>query len=97
MASTQQPAPEREAPSKRPTATWVLMALILVFTLSIINWGDRGLLIPPWLLVVPSILGLVGAWLAARKDCPGWMIASGVWGLGSIPALIFIVTLVAGP
>lgn len=97
MTSAKQPAPERGRLSKRPVATWVMMALILVFILSILNWGNTGLLVPPWLLLVPSVLGLVGAWRAARKDCPGWMIASGIWGIGSVPALIFIVTLLGGP
>ncbi|MFF5794118.1 hypothetical protein ACFY5D_18910 [Paeniglutamicibacter sp. NPDC012692] len=73
------------------------MALGLVITLLILFVGSDGNPLSTWFLAAPAVLGLVGAWLAARKDHPGWMIASGIWGIALIPATIFVVTLVSGP
>ncbi|GAA1498495.1 hypothetical protein [Paeniglutamicibacter kerguelensis] len=83
--------------SKQPVATWTLMAAALAITLLLPDWAGSGSPRSPWLLASPAVLGLAGAFLAARQDSPGWMVASGVWGIALIPALIFIVTLVGGP
>lgn len=99
MNTTRQPRGTTNVAGKheQPIATWTLMALGLAVTMLLPGSGGAGIPLSPWLLAAPAVLGLIGAWLAARKDSPGWMIASGVWGIALIPALIFIVTLVGGP
>lgn len=82
---------------EQPIATWALMASGLVITLLILFVGSDGNPLFSWFLAAPAVLGLFGAWFAARKDHPGWMIASGLWGIALIPALIFIITLLEGP
>ncbi len=82
---------------EQPIATWAFMASGLVITLLILFVGSDGNPLFSWFLAAPAVLGLIGAWSAARKDHPGWMIASGLWGIALIPALIFIITLLEGP
>ena len=93
MTSTSPQAGKRE----QPIGTWVLMAMGLAITLLLLAAGNAGIALSPWFLAAPAILGLAGAWLAARKDRPWWMVASGIWGIALVPATIFVVTLVAGP
>ncbi|MFJ6418836.1 hypothetical protein [Paeniglutamicibacter sp. NPDC091659] len=81
----------------RPIATWVLMAVALAATLLMPDWSGSGIPRSPWLLAAPAVLGLAGALLAARNNRPGWMVASGIWGVALVPGLITVVTLVSGP
>lgn len=92
--SVQQPEPSG---GKRPMATWILMLLALVITLLLPDWNGTGALLPAWFMVVPVLLGLVGAWLAHRAGRLGWAIASGVLGLVLVPGLLQTITLVSGP
>lgn len=97
MTSHQEPARHVAPGSRRPLATWALMAAGLAATVLMLALADAGRPGPPWWLAIPTVLGLIGAWLAARKDAPGWMIASGVWGIALVPAVLVVVTVVAGP
>ncbi|PQZ92854.1 hypothetical protein CQ018_10250 [Arthrobacter sp. MYb227] len=81
----------------KPVTTWVLMLAGLLITLYMLLIGSNGNPAFSWFLAAPAALGLLGAWFAARNDSPGWMIASGVWGIALIPALIFAITLISGP
>lgn len=80
-----------------PIATWGLMALGLVLTLLMLLVGTGGHPASPWLLAVPAVLGLAGAWLAARRERPWWMIASALWGIALVPATLVVLTLLEGP
>ncbi len=83
--------------STRPLATWILMLIAVAITLLLPDWTGTGALPPAGFMVVPVLLGLVGAWLAHRVGRLGWAIASGILGLVLVPGLLQTITLVSGP
>jgi hypothetical protein len=56
---------ETHAPSQ-PITTWVLMFLATVITLLLPDWTGSGALYSVWLLSVPVLLGIVGAFFALK-------------------------------
>ena len=97
MSAQQSEANGTEHRSGRPLATWILMLSAVVITLLLPDWRGTGALLPAGFMVVPILLGLVGAWLAHRAGRLGWAIASGVLGLVLVPGLIQTITLISGP
>ena len=81
----------------RPTATWVLMLLALVFVLLIPDWTGSGRSRPVWLFLTPIFLGLLGAAFAVHTRHFWWAFASALWGLVLIQGLVIVVTLISGP
>lgn len=73
------------------------MLLAVAVTLLLPDWTGTGALLPAWFILVPVVLGLVGAWLAFRSGWLGWAIASGILGLVLVPGLLQTITLVSGP
>lgn len=80
-----------------PIATAVLMLVALSITLLVPDWNGTGALLPPVFMLVPIILGGIGAWIASRNGFLGWAIASGVWGAALVPALLTLTTVFFGP
>ena len=73
------------------------MLVALAITLLVPDRNGRGALLPPVFMLVPIILGGVGSWIASRNGFLGRAIASGVWGVALVPALITLTTLIFGP
>ena len=82
---------------RRPTATWVLMLLALVFVLLMPDWTGPGSNRPLWLFLIPIFLGLLGAAFAVYTRNFWWAFASALWGFVLIQGLVIVVTLISGP
>lgn len=80
-----------------PIATAVLMLAALAITLLVPDWNGTGALLTPAFMLVPVVLGEIGAWNASRNGFLGWAIASGLWGVTLVPALLTLTTVFFGP
>lgn len=73
----------------------MLLALIVVLLLP--DWTGSGGNRPVWLLLIPIVLGLLGAAFAVYTRNFWWALASALWGFGLVQGLIVAITLVSGP
>lgn len=86
----------------RGTGVFMLLALVVVLLLpTLTTWISANLgkqtLWPLALIITPTILGLAGAVLAARRSRYGWAVLSAIWGPVLTWTLFTIVTLISGP
>ncbi|MDO5617340.1 hypothetical protein [Kocuria sp.] len=88
-----QPEPRREC----PVLTLLCMIAAFVSLFVLIDWSGTSTARPAWLMMLPSAFGVLGALAAGRQGFAGWAIISVAWGVGLVPVLILVLTVLRTP
>lgn len=82
---------------ERPLITLLCMGAALISLLLLIDWTGTSTARPAWIMMVPSVFGVLGALAAGRQGLAGWAIVSVAWGVGLVPVLMLVLTVLRTP
>ncbi|WP_156125458.1 hypothetical protein [Kocuria sp. ZOR0020] len=77
--------------------TVVCMVAALASLLLLIDWTGTSTARPAWLMMIPAAFGVLGALAAGRQGLAGWAVVSVAWGVGLVPVLILVLTVLRTP
>lgn len=88
--------PPRRRPEP-PVITVVCMMAAFFSLPLLIDWTGTSTARPAWLMLIPAFFGVLGALSAGRQGRAGWAVVSVAWGVGLVPVLMLVLTVLRTP